>query len=132
MSGHKSSEMNQESVQDRGVLGQYAKSDIRYWQQSIFRQTYTRNGQTLVTKDWAMKIAHKGRRETFPLGTPNKAAAAARARRLRYCLRQRPRNMPGVLWEGAKTASQFRGPCGTHRLRRTKARFVPARARLRR
>jgi hypothetical protein len=27
-----------------------------------------------------MKIAHKGRRETFLLGTPNKAAAAARAR----------------------------------------------------
>ncbi len=27
-----------------------------------------------------MKVAHKGRRETFPLGTPNKAAAAARAR----------------------------------------------------
>jgi integrase len=27
-----------------------------------------------------MKIAHKGRRETFPLGTPNRAAGAARAR----------------------------------------------------
>jgi len=27
-----------------------------------------------------MKIAHDGRRETFPLGTPNKASAAARAR----------------------------------------------------
>jgi hypothetical protein len=60
------------------VLGHFAKSDIRYWHQAIFRQTYTRNGQTLVTKDWAMKIAHEGRRETFPLGTPNKAAAAAR------------------------------------------------------
>jgi hypothetical protein len=67
-------------VQDRGLLGHFSKSDIRYWQQSIFRQTYTRNGQMQVTKDWAMKIAHKGRRETFPLGTPNKAAAAARAR----------------------------------------------------
>ena len=27
-----------------------------------------------------MKVAHEGRRETFPLGTPNKAAAAGRAR----------------------------------------------------
>jgi hypothetical protein len=27
-----------------------------------------------------MKIRHEGRRETFPLGTPNKAGAAARAR----------------------------------------------------
>jgi hypothetical protein len=33
-----------------------------------------------MTKNWAMKIAHRGRRETFPLGTPNKAAAAAKAR----------------------------------------------------
>jgi hypothetical protein len=27
-----------------------------------------------------MKIAHQGRRQTFPLGTPNKAAAATSAR----------------------------------------------------
>ena len=46
----------------------------------FFGQTYTRNGKTLLTKGWAMKIAHEGRRETFPLDTPNKAAAAARAR----------------------------------------------------
>jgi hypothetical protein len=32
--------------------------------------------ETFVTKNWAMKIAHEGRRETFPLGAPNKAAAA--------------------------------------------------------
>ena len=80
MADHKRSGMNPKSVQDSGVLGHFAKSDIRYWQQSIFRQSYTRNSQTLVTKDWAMKIAHNGRRETFPLGTPNRAAAAARAR----------------------------------------------------
>ena len=29
-----------------------------------------------------MKIAHQGRRETFPLATPNKAVAAARAREI--------------------------------------------------
>jgi integrase len=80
MADQTSSGMNQKSVQDSGVLGHFSKSDIRYWQRAIFRQTYTRNGQTLVTRNWAMKIAHKGRRETFALGTPNKAAAAARAR----------------------------------------------------
>jgi hypothetical protein len=41
-----------------------AKTDVRYWQETIFRQTYTRNGETLVTKNWAMKIAHLCRRET--------------------------------------------------------------------
>jgi len=72
--------MKQKSVQDLSVLGHFAKTDVRYWQRTIFRQTYTRDGETRVTKDWAMKIAHVGRRETFPLGTPNKAAAAAKAR----------------------------------------------------
>jgi integrase len=62
------------------VLGHFSKYDIRYWHRAVFRQTYTRNGKTLLTKGWAMKIAHEGRRETFPLDTPNKAAAAARAR----------------------------------------------------
>ena len=80
MAGHIRPGMNQKSVQDSGVLGHFSKSDIRYWQRAVFRQTYTRNGKTLLTKGWAMKIAHEGRRETFPLGTPNKAAAAARAR----------------------------------------------------
>ena len=30
--------------------------------------------------DWSVRIQHQGRRESFPLGTPNKAAAAAKAR----------------------------------------------------
>jgi integrase len=62
------------------MLGHFSKSDIRYWHGTVFRQTYTSKGKAMRTKDWAMKIRHEGRRETFPLGTPNKAAAAARAR----------------------------------------------------
>lgn len=80
MKAHKGADMNQKSVQESGLFGHFSKSDVRYWQPRIFHQSYTRNGKTLLTKDWAMKIAHEGRRETFPLGTPNKAAAAARAR----------------------------------------------------
>src|SRR6266853_2581013 len=80
MAGHKRSGMKQESVQEPAVLGHFAKTAVRYWQRTVFRQTYTRNGQTLATKNWAMKIAHTGKRETFPLGTPNKTAAAAKAR----------------------------------------------------
>ena len=34
----------------------------------------------MLTKAWAMKVAHEGRRSSFSLGTPNKAAAAAKAR----------------------------------------------------
>ena len=80
MTAQKRSGKNPKSVQANAVLGHFAKSDIHYWQRSIFRQTYRRNGKTLATRDWAMKVAHEGRRETFPLKTPNKAAAAALAR----------------------------------------------------
>jgi hypothetical protein len=89
------------SVQDVKMLGHFSKSDIRYWQAAIFRQTYTRSGRTFVTKDWAMKVAHEGRRETFPLGTPNKAAAAARARDIYLSL-------VAVGWE--PTLARFKKP----------------------
>jgi hypothetical protein len=77
---HKSAGMNRKSVQAKPMLGHFSKSDLRYWQRAIFRQSYTRNSQTFLTRAWAMKVAHEGRRSTFPLGTANKAAAAAKAR----------------------------------------------------
>jgi integrase len=58
----------------------YAKTDVRYWQQAVFRPAYTRLGVRHVLPDWVAKVQYAGRRETFPLETPNKAAAAARAR----------------------------------------------------
>jgi len=80
MKGHNSPGMNRKSVQAAPLLGHFSKSDVRYWQRTVFRQSYTRKGRSFLTKSWAMKVAHEGRRETFPLGTSNKAAAAARAR----------------------------------------------------
>ena len=80
MRAPKSAEKNPKSVQASKVLGHFAKTDIRYWQQVLFHQSYTRNGKRRQTKDWAFKIAHDRHRETFPLGTTNKAAAAAKAR----------------------------------------------------
>ena len=47
---------------------------------AVFRQSFTRNGHSFLTKAWAMKVAYEGRRQTFPLGTPHKVVAAARAR----------------------------------------------------
>jgi hypothetical protein len=80
MKAHKPPDINEKSVQATGLFGHFSRADVRYWQPRVFRQSYTREGQMRLTKDWAMKIAHQGRRETFPLGTPNKAAAAASAR----------------------------------------------------
>lgn len=56
------------------------KTDVRYWQAVLFHPSYTREGMTHQLADWAVKIQHRGRRETFSLSTPNKAAAAARAK----------------------------------------------------
>ena len=36
---------------------------------AVFRQSFTRNGHSFLTKAWAIKVAYEGRRETFPLGT---------------------------------------------------------------
>src|SRR5262245_3534276 len=62
------------------------KSDVRYWQQAIFQPSYTWHGIKRKVGHWAVKIQHGGRRETIPLGTANKAAAANKARQLYLCL----------------------------------------------
>jgi hypothetical protein len=56
MADHDRPGMNQKSVQDSGVLGHFSKSDIRYWQRAIFRQSYTRNGQTFLNKACELKL----------------------------------------------------------------------------
>ncbi len=56
------------------------KSDVRYWQQSIFRPSYGPKGKRRQVGHWAVKIQFAGRRETISLGTANKIAAAVKAR----------------------------------------------------
>ena len=52
------------------------KTDVRYWADTIFRR---KRGEVEDT-DWTAQIQFLKRREQFPLGTPNKAAASAKAR----------------------------------------------------
>jgi hypothetical protein len=63
-----------------GDLSHFPKTDIRFWQGAVFRQPYTVDGQRRLTKEWYSRVQFQGERQFFPLGTPNKAAAAARAR----------------------------------------------------
>jgi hypothetical protein len=63
-----------------GDLSHLPKTDIRFWQSSVFRQPYTVDGQRRLTREWYSRIQFQGKRQFFPLGTPNNAAAAARAR----------------------------------------------------
>jgi integrase len=58
----------------------FGKADVRYWYDAIFKPKYTRHEQTFEIEDWSVRIQWRGRRETFNLKTPNKAAAAAKAK----------------------------------------------------
>jgi len=64
----------------RQCFGSFQKRKKALLAARVFRQSYTRNGQSFLAKAWTMKVAHEGRGETFPLGTPNKAEAVASAR----------------------------------------------------
>lgn len=66
----------------------FGKTDVRYWSERIFRRT--RSG--IEDAHWTAQIQHLGRREQFPLGTPNKASAAAKARDIYF-------NLQGGGWE---------------------------------
>jgi hypothetical protein len=61
-------------------LSHFPKTDIRFWQTAVFRQPYIIDGRRRLTKEWYARVQFQGKRQFFPLGTPNKAAAAAKAR----------------------------------------------------
>ena len=71
--------MNGKSGQEVAKQG-FGKTDARYWHDVIFKPEYRRDGQKLKVEDWAARIQWRGRRESFNLKTPNKAAAAAKAK----------------------------------------------------
>jgi integrase len=60
----------------------FGKTDARYWYDVIFKPIYTRDGKTRCVEDWAARIQWRGRRELFNLKTPNKTAAAAKAKEI--------------------------------------------------
>lgn len=60
----------------------FGKTDTRYWHDVIFKPIYTRDGKTRCVEDWAARIQWRGRRELFNLKTPNKTAAAAKAKQI--------------------------------------------------
>jgi hypothetical protein len=60
----------------------FGKSDARYWHDVIFKPAYRRGEQTYRPEEWAARMQWRGRRELFNVRTPNKAAAAAKAREI--------------------------------------------------
>lgn len=66
----------------QAVAKHFGKTDSRYWHEAIFKPSYTRDGYAFSLEEWAARIQWRGRRELFNLRTPNKAAAAAKAREI--------------------------------------------------
>jgi integrase len=60
----------------------FGKTDVRYWQDAIFKPTYSKAGKTWCIEHWAARIQWRGQRELFNLKTSNKAAAAAKAKEI--------------------------------------------------
>jgi len=84
--------LNKKSVQEVSKpnghpSARHSRTDLRYWEKAIFQPTYTRDGQVRRVGEWAAKIQHLGRRETFSLGSANKASAAARAKEIYLSLK---------------------------------------------
>src|SRR5262249_5697303 len=61
-------------------LRTFSKTDVRYWRERILKPRYQQSGQNREAPNWAVEIQHRGRRHRLSLGTPNREAAAARAR----------------------------------------------------
>jgi integrase len=80
MTAQESSPQNAKNGRVSAPLGHFSKTDIRYWQERLFRETYRQNGKLRQTSHWYARIQLQKGRERFPLGTANKAAAAAKAR----------------------------------------------------
>jgi hypothetical protein len=73
------SEQNGESGQ-QVAKHTFGKTDVRYWHEVIFKPVYKRDGEIFRVEDYAARVQWRGRRELFNLKTPNKAAAAAKAK----------------------------------------------------
>ena len=115
MSEQKSILENQKSVQQ--VSKQRPKTDVRYWSSKLFKPWYTRDGERFELDTYAIKIQIRGRRETFNLGTPNKAAAAAIARDI-YCY------LSANGWDAAKAKFKPKNPAGTLKTHVTVGEFL--------
>ncbi len=63
----------------------HAKTDVRFWKEVIFR----RKRGAEEDANWTAQIQYLKRREQFPLDTPNKDAAAAKARDIYLSLHAR-------------------------------------------
>jgi integrase len=59
-----------------------SKTNLDYWAGRVFKPTYSRDGHSIESPNWAVEIQYRGKRHKWSLSTANKAAAAARAKEI--------------------------------------------------
>lgn len=74
-------EMAQTNGPDTSKSNRRAKTHQDFWKDRLVRRSYgDRDGRAVEMPEWHVRIASRGRREWFNLGTANQAAAAVKAR----------------------------------------------------
>ena len=90
-------------------MKEFGKTDVRYWKDRVYRRNRGKdeNGKDITDSNWTAQMQYCGRREQFPLGTPNGATAAIKARDIYLSLQSKG-------WEVtlAKYKPQFEEPKG--------------------
>jgi hypothetical protein len=66
----------------RNAYAATSKASLDYWKRRVFIPHYVRDGAKIASGNYAVEIQHGGRRRRLSLLTPNRAAAAERARQL--------------------------------------------------
>ena len=64
---------------DSAVAQPFSRMEPAYWQQRLFRNTFTYKGRSMKVSGWSVKIQLFGKRKTFSLGSSDRATAAAEA-----------------------------------------------------
>ena len=62
------------------VSRQQSRTSARYWEGKVVRCSYVHRGKTIQEPNYSVQIQFQKRRYRFRLGTPNVAAASAKAR----------------------------------------------------
>jgi len=74
-------EMAQTNGPDKSKADRRAKTHQDFWKDRLVRRAYEdRGGRAVEMPEWHVRIAFRGRREWFNLGSANQAAAAIKAR----------------------------------------------------
>ena len=74
-------EMAQTNGPDKTKRDRYAKTHQDYWKARLVHRSYDdRGGRAVSMPEWHVRVASRGRREWFNLGTANQASAAVKAR----------------------------------------------------